>query len=89
MGTFRKTGKEDDEMSKSIVAERRRRGAVCCVCRSPDYSMTPPVEGETTKPTFECRQCGRSWAWGRDGGVYAELAPPLDEETKAGKGSVE
>ena len=60
----------------NIVKERRSRGAVCAVCKSPDYTMEPPIDGETIKPTFKCKQCGRSWSYGYDGGVYAELATP-------------
>jgi len=60
----------------NIVKERRKQRAVCNICRSPDYHMTPPIEGETTKPAFTCHQCGHGWTYGRDGGKYAELSTP-------------
>lgn len=60
----------------NIVKERRKRGAVCNVCRSPDYRMMLPVEGETTKPSFTCNQCGHVWMCGKDGDKYAELSTP-------------
>ena len=56
------------------VKERRRRSAVCDRCRSPDYAMTPPIEGETNRPRFTCGSCGNTWMYGKDGGKYAELA---------------
>lgn len=60
----------------NVIKERRKRGAVCDVCRSPDYKMTPPIDGETNRPSFECGSCGNSWMYGKDGGKYAELSAP-------------
>jgi transposase-like protein len=57
----------------NIIKERRKQGAVCPRCKHPDYTMYPPVEGETIKPEFRCAACGNSWSYGYDGGMYAEL----------------
>ena len=64
----------------NVIKERRNQGAVCSVCRSPDYSMTPPIDGETTKPSFTCKQCGNGWQWGKDGGKYADLSKPNEKD---------
>jgi Zn ribbon nucleic-acid-binding protein len=58
-------------MTKSIVTTRRKQGAVCPVCKSPDYKIYPPEEG-LTKPTIVCNQCGKSWQNGKDGGIYKQ-----------------
>jgi hypothetical protein len=60
----------------NIIKDRRKRGAVCPRCKHPDYTMHPSVDGETIKPEFRCKACGNSWAYGYDGGMYAELATP-------------
>ena len=66
----------------NIIKQRRKRGAVCSVCRSPDYEMTPPIEGETTKPSFRCGSCGHSWMFGKSGGKYAELGEDREKTKK-------
>ena len=58
----------------NIVKERRKQGAVCRICMSPDYRMILPIEGETTKPGFICNQCGHYWQYGKGGGKYADLS---------------
>ena len=67
--------------SMNIIKERKKRGAICPRCKHPDYTTHPPVEGETIKPEFHCTACGNSWAYGYDGGMYAELATPDTEVT--------
>lgn len=69
----------------NIVKERRKQGAICCICRSPDYRMIPPIEGKTTKPTFICNGCGHSWQYGKDGGKYAELAAKNTQGPQGGE----
>ena len=58
----------------SLFSKRKSVGAVCPVCRSPDYTITPPYEG-ATKPNIKCCSCGNVWQYGRDGGIYAENMP--------------
>lgn len=55
----------------SLLDHRRKHGAICPKCKHPDYSMTKPVPGITTKTTFRCMSCGHSWSYGKDGGKYA------------------
>lgn len=57
----------------NIIKERRKRGATCSRCGSPDYRMSPSYF-EGGKPNFTCGQCRNSWQYGKDGGKYAELA---------------
>jgi hypothetical protein len=57
----------------NIIKKRREAGALCCICKSPDYKQEPPAF-DGGKPNFRCNSCGHSWQYGRDGGKYAELA---------------
>lgn len=57
----------------NIIKKRREVGAICSVCKSPDYKQLP-ADFEGGKPNFKCNGCGRSWQYGRDGGKFAELA---------------
>jgi transposase-like protein len=57
----------------NILKERRKRGAVCSICQSPDYVEAPP-DYEGGKPNFVCKSCGTWWQYGYDGGKYSELA---------------
>ena len=78
----RKCGLSERPDKRAVIfKERMKRGAVCPRCRHPDYTMYPPVEGETIKPEFRCKACGYSWAYGYDGGRYAELVTPNKEVT--------
>jgi hypothetical protein len=62
---------------KSLVRQRREQGAVCSVCRSPDYRTFPPNQEELRdRPSFQCMQCGSWWTYGKDGGVFAKLSSP-------------
>ena len=63
-------GKEGDV---NIIKKRRDCGAVCPRCKHPDYTMHPPVKGETIKPEFRCKKCKNVWSYGYDGGKYAEF----------------
>lgn len=58
----------------NIIRKRREAGATCPRCRSPDYTMTPPVEGECDRPVFKCTTCGNHWMYGKTGGVYKDNA---------------
>lgn len=64
----------------NLIKERRQHGAVCPVCKHPDYTITASDMGKEFKPNITCTKCGRSWTSGYDGGVYAELYK--GEETK-------
>ena len=67
-------------MAKSIIRQRRERGAICGVCRSPDYTMYPPVKSwGQTKPYFICNQCGHEWTYGLCGGMFSELRLKVGE----------
>lgn len=58
---------------KSLTRKRREAGAICDVCRSPDYKELPPyIDGG--KPNFICNSCGNAWQYGRNGGKYSELS---------------
>jgi hypothetical protein len=59
-------------VSKSLIRRRRESGAVCFVCRSPDYRIEPN-EIPGFKPNIICNSCGNLWQDGHDGGVYAAL----------------
>ncbi len=56
----------------NILKKRRECGAICSVCKSPDYKEKPP-HFNGGKPNFTCNSCGRSWQFGKDGGKYSEL----------------
>lgn len=61
----------------NVIAERRRVGAVCPRCRSSGYDTTPPVEGDSDRPSFKCTTCGHYWTYGKTGGIYMELSKVL------------
>lgn len=52
------------------IKERREQGAVCSVCKSPDYEYL----GKEIKHEFKCKSCGRTWAYGRTESKYTRLA---------------
>ena len=57
----------------NVLKERRKVGAVCGLCNSPDYRQEKPYYNGG-KLNFVCNSCGHSWQYGRDGGKYAKLA---------------
>jgi len=57
-------------MSLELNQRRKEAGAVCWVCKSPNYELLPPP----FQPNIRCNSCGRVWIGPGDGGVYAELA---------------
>lgn len=62
------------------IKERRNQGAVCKVCNSPDYTEYGTCqELGVTKLTFRCNQCGNTWQYGKDGGLYALLATKIKD----------
>jgi len=67
----------------NIVKERRKQKAVCSNCQSPDYTMYNTLLSEgLTKPIFKCNSCGRLWQYGKDGGMYAQLATKIESGEK-------
>lgn len=61
-------------MPKSLIARRKQQGAVCPICKSPDYTMSPNLSFAGAKPDFACGSCSNAWQDGYDGGIYAKLA---------------
>jgi len=64
-------------MAQSLISQRRKQGAICSRCQSPDYKMIKNESFEGAKPIFECGQCENRWMYGYDGGKYAELAKEI------------
>lgn len=56
------------------ITQRRKAGALCPRCKSPNYKMTSSEVFEGGKPNFTCGSCGNIWQYGYDGGMYAELS---------------
>lgn len=53
----------------------------CCpMCGHPEFTVTPPIEGETIKPYFKCTNCGNGWTSGRDGKPYISSKFALQKE---------
>ena len=59
-------------MSKLIFL-RKRNGAICFKCKSPDYKEELPWEECQTKPRYQCNSCGNTWQFGKNGGVYSQF----------------
>lgn len=59
-------------MNSKIFQKRRDNGAVCPVCKHPDYVMLAAyyIGG---KPNIQCNKCKNMWQYGRDGGIYNKL----------------
>ncbi len=51
------------------IKERRKVGAVCPICRSPDYKYM----GKNIKHEFKCNSCGNNWDFGRTDSIYTKL----------------
>lgn len=60
-------------MTKSLIRKRREQGAICNICQSPGYTITPSQVYKGGKPNIKCNSCGNSWQYSYDGGIYAEL----------------
>lgn len=75
-------------MKKKInkIKERRAVGAVCSVCRSPDYSYKGRANVQycetkeeleywqlNGKHEFKCNSCGNSWQFGKGDSDYLRL----------------
>ncbi len=65
----------------NIIKERRKQGAICKKCKSPDYIYIGRVNVEFGKywqkhgkHEFSCRSCGHKWQYGNTESVYTKLA---------------
>jgi transposase-like protein len=56
------------------IKERRRVGATCPKCKSPDYKYTGRTFDTWGKHNFECKSCGNSWQYGSTESKYTRLA---------------
>lgn len=54
------------------IKERRRLGAICKACKSPDY--THKGKTEFGKNEFYCNSCGHHWQYGITDSIYTRLA---------------
>lgn len=57
-----------------ILKERRREGAICPICKSPDYKYEGRVFKTHGKHQFSCNSCGRTWQYGSSDSVYLRLS---------------
>lgn len=57
-------------MTKSTISKRKSVGAICQVCKSPDYILFKYTELDV--PEFRCNSCKKIWQYGKDGGIYME-----------------
>ena len=58
---------------KSIIKQRREQGAVCDICRIPDYEYLGREE-ISQKHQFKCNQCGHYWCYGKTESKYTRLS---------------
>ena len=58
----------------NIIKERRRVGAICDKCRSPDYKYIGRTYKPDGKHQFECNSCGNVWQYGNRDSKYLQLA---------------
>jgi len=57
------------------IKERRKQGAVCPKCKSPDYRYDGRVDNlPEGKHQFSCNSCGTHWQYGRTDSMYTALA---------------
>jgi transposase-like protein len=55
------------------IKERRKAGAVCPTCKSPDYSYKGRVCEPDGKHQFECNSCKKYFQFGKNDSVYIQL----------------
>ena len=62
------------------IKERRKEGAVCPKCKSPDYKYNGRANSELDeywqengKHEFECNSCGHHWQYGKTESIYTQL----------------
>jgi len=56
------------------VKERKKVGAICPKCQSPDYEYKGRAFEPDGKHQFECISCGNFWQYGKSASKYTDLA---------------
>lgn len=56
------------------IKERKKVGAICLKCKSPDYKYVGRVSEPNGKHEFQCNSCGSYWQYGTKESIYTELA---------------
>lgn len=57
----------------NIIKERRKKGAVCPICKSPDYKYLGRVFEPNGKHKFKCNSCGQYWQYGKTNSIFIDL----------------
>lgn len=56
----------------NIIKERRKSGAICPTCKSPDYSYIGRVREPDGNHQFKCNSCNTYWQFGKGESVYTK-----------------
>lgn len=70
--------KKPEQNSK--YKERKKYGAICPKCKSPDYKYNGRANAELSeywqqngKHQFQCNSCGKTWQYGKTESIYTKL----------------
>ena len=55
------------------INERKKSGATCPKCKSPDYIYNGRAYEPDGKHQFECKSCGKFWQYGKMESKYTQL----------------
>ena len=55
------------------IKERKKVGAICPKCKSPDYIYKGRVYEPDGKHEFICKSCGHLWQYGKTESIYTKL----------------
>jgi formate dehydrogenase maturation protein FdhE len=55
------------------IKERRKVGAICSKCQSPDYKYLGRTGEPDGKHQFKCNSCGKEWHYGRNDSKFLQL----------------
>lgn len=55
------------------IKERKKAGAICSKCKSPDYKYDGRVFEPDGKHQFSCNSCGNFWQYGKTDSKYLKL----------------
>lgn len=58
----------------NLVKARREEGAICHICKSPDYSYMGREWEPAGKHNFKCNSCGSTWQYGNGDSHYLRLS---------------
>ena len=59
---------------RSKIAKRKKLGAVCTRCKSPDYDYLGRADSKSCgKHEFRCKSCGDFWQYGSNESIYTKL----------------